>query len=166
MRTLYLVVSGAPTVEPLEDLVGRAQGAGWDVWAISTPSGLAFHEDVLVKATGHPVRSRYRMPGEESNGLPAPDAVLAVPLTFATVNRWALGIPDNVAVSMLCELPGKDVPTVAVPICGPGLAAHPQFEQSLDVLAEMNVRVLFDPEEPPAWTDVLEALESWPGAST
>ena len=162
-RVLYLVVSGAPAPEGLPALVRGCQLDGWRVAVFSTPAGTRFTDAAeLEELTGSPVRSEYRMPG---TGEPAPpaDAVLACPLTFGSVNKLALGIADNMAISLLCEMVGYRVPVVVVPHCKPQLASHPAFRESLETLREMGIRVLFDADAPygrrlPPWSEVISAL--------
>jgi phosphopantothenoylcysteine synthetase/decarboxylase len=94
--------------------------------------------------------------------------VVAAPVTFNTVNKWALGITDNVAVGMLCELVGGGVPTLAVPQLKDELARHVAFDRSLDGLRSMGVRILFDADAPedermPRWEDVLKELHTMVG---
>lgn len=165
---LHLVISGAPAPEGLPALVRLCQGAGWRVAVFSTPAGLAFADTpALEPLTGSPVRSQYREPGTPRT--PQPDAVLACPLTFTSVNKLALGIADSMAVGMLCEAAGYGIPVTVVPHCKPQLARHPAFRSSLGVLEEMGIRVLFDPGAPydhrmPPWADVVAALPAPAGA--
>jgi phosphopantothenoylcysteine synthetase/decarboxylase len=160
---LYLVISGAPAPEGIPDLVARCQAAGWRVLVFSTPLGVRFADTAaLEKLTGEPVRSEYRMPGA-GKGFPAADAVLACPLTFNSVNKFAHGHADNFAVGLLCELAGYGVPIVVVPHCKPQLASHPAFGDSIALLRRMGVTVLFDPGAPyerrlPPWREVVAAL--------
>src|SRR6202043_1447775 len=108
-------------------LVRAAQGARWRVAVFSTPDGIRFTDVAeLERLTGSPVRSEYRMPG---TGQPVPpaDAVLACPLSFNSVNKFAHGHADNFAVGLLCEMLSYGVPVVVVPHCKPQLAIHPAF---------------------------------------
>jgi phosphopantothenoylcysteine synthetase/decarboxylase len=92
---LYLVVSGAPAPEGVPALVERCQAAGWRVVVFSTPIGTRFIDPAEVEGlTGEPVRSEYRMPGTSASAPPA-DAVLACPLTFNSVNKFAHGHADK-----------------------------------------------------------------------
>jgi len=167
---LYLVVSGAPAPEGIPALVAACQAAGWRVVVFSTPAGTRFIDPAeLETLTGEPVRSEYRMPGTGSP-VPAADAVLACPLTFNSVNKFAHGHADNFAVGLLCEMVGYSVPVVVVPHCKPQLASHPAFAVSLKTLHVMGVRVLFDPDAPyerrlPPWSEVVDALPVRAGAS-
>jgi phosphopantothenoylcysteine synthetase/decarboxylase len=134
----------------------------------ATPLGTRFVDaGELEGLTGRPVRWEYRMPGTGSPVPPA-DVVLACPLTFNSVNKFAHGHADNFAVGLLCEMAGYGVPVVVVPHCKPQLASHPAFRASLDTLRGMRVRVLFNPDAPyerrlPAWREVLAALPALAG---
>jgi hypothetical protein len=164
-RTLYLVISGAPAREGVADLVKRLQSA-WRVSILSTHMGTRFHDVAeLAELTGAPVRSEFRMPGTGSP-LPPADAVLACPLTFASVNKFAAGIADNFAVSLLCEMAGHGVPTVVVPACKPALARHPAFVRSLATLRSIPaVTVLHDTDashdrQIPSWHTAIETVHA------
>jgi phosphopantothenoylcysteine synthetase/decarboxylase len=161
-RSLYLVVSGAAAAAGVPDLVTVCHAAGWRVTVFATPAGVGFIDSGEVeRLTGGPVRSEYRKPG---TGTPVPpaDAVLACPLTFNSVNKFAHGHADNFAVALLCEMAGYGVPTVVVPYCKPQLATHPAFAASLETLRSMGVQVLFDldaPErQPPQWHEIVATL--------
>jgi phosphopantothenoylcysteine synthetase/decarboxylase len=162
-RSLYLIISGASAPEGVPALVAACQAAGWRVAVFATPAGVRFVDPAdLERMTGLPVRWEYRMPG---TGTPVPpaDAVLACPLTFNSVNKFAHGHADNFAVGLLCEMAGYGVPVVAVPHCKPQLASHPAFTASLETLRGMGVRVLFDRDAPeerrlPSWSQVVAAL--------
>jgi hypothetical protein len=166
-RSLYLVISGAPAPEGVPALVERCQAAGWEVAVFATPMGIRFADCAeLERLTGVPVRWEYRMPGTGERVLP-PAAMLACPLTFNSVNKFAHGHADNFAIGLLCEMAGYRVPITVVPHCQPQLAALPAFSASLDTLREMGVRVLFDrwaPDERrlPPWSEVVAALPAAP----
>ena len=67
-------------------------------------------------------------------------------LTFNTLNKWALGITDTLAVGLLCEYTGLKIPIVAVPVTGEGLGYHPAFQRSVRMLRRYGVQVLYKPE--------------------
>lgn len=159
-RTLYLIVCGAPAAAEIGSFVEAALDAGWQVRVIATPMGFRFLDaDRITELTGAPIRTKFREPHETSNGLPPADAVLVAPATFNTINKWALGITDNVAAGMLCELAGSDLPILAVPQLGAELADHVAFRPNLDALRSMGVRVMFDPAVPmPGWDEILKEL--------
>ncbi|MCY9785766.1 flavoprotein [Nocardiopsis sp. EMB25] len=163
-KTLYLVVSGASAPEGVPDLVRRLQSDGYTVVCLSTPVGTRFHApDELEKLTGEPVRVEYRMPGT-GKSLPPADLVVACPLTFNSVNKFANGHADNFAIGLLCKMVGYNVPTIVVPHCKPQLAAHPAFQRSLDTLRDIPaVTLVYDHDAPyesrlPTWEHLLRAI--------
>jgi phosphopantothenoylcysteine synthetase/decarboxylase len=148
MRVLYVIFCGSPAASLVPGLVRAAIDRGWMVCAIATPQGTKFADlPQLESLTGYPVRSEYKYPAEP-DVLPRADAVVAFPATFNTLNKWALGISDTLAVGLLCEYTGLRMPVVAVPsvTVGAGLDTHPAFQRSLALLREYGVRVIHDPE--------------------
>jgi hypothetical protein len=116
----YLVLSGAPAPEGIPSLIAACQAADWRVVVFSASAGTRFIDPAeLERLTGEPMWSEYRMPG---TGTPVPpaDAVLACPLTFNSVDKFAHRHVDNFAVGLLCEMVGYGV--VVVPHCKPQLA--------------------------------------------
>jgi phosphopantothenoylcysteine decarboxylase len=57
------------------------------------------------------VRVHPRLP-TELDLLPDAEAVLAAPLTFNTINRWAAGISDTLALGLVNESLGSALPIV------------------------------------------------------
>lgn len=107
---LYVVVCAAGVARDADVLFAAAQDAGWDVGVVATPQGLGFLDAAAVEArTGYPVRSAWRSPGEP-RPFPDPDAIAVAPATFNTVNKWAAGIADTLALGILCEAYGQGVP--------------------------------------------------------
>jgi hypothetical protein len=47
------------------------------------------------------------------------------------VCKWAAGIADNVALSILFDCMGVDLPIVVAPNVNPALARHPAFQRSV-----------------------------------
>jgi hypothetical protein len=150
---LYLVACGAYPAGQLPPFVRDAQAQGWDVCVIATPDGTKFIDNGnLAGLTGHPVRTRYKRP-TEPDVLPAPDALVVAPATFNTINKWAQGISDTLALGLLNEAVGLGLPMIAVPWPNAALAAHPVFVRSVGTLREWGVTLLFDPDRlPPATT--------------
>lgn len=112
-----------------------------------TPSNQLCRYPLLEQLTQHPVRSDYKRP-EDPDALPKADAVIVFPATFNTLNKWALGISDTLALGLLCELTGLGLPIVAVPSfrTGGGLDLHPAFKRSMRMLRRYGVHVLYEPE--------------------
>ena len=114
----------------------------------------------LERLTGHPVRSEYKNPGEP-DVLPPPDAIIVAPATVNTVNKWALGICDTLALGLLVEAIGKRLPLVVVPTTNPEHAAHPAFAENLGKLRSWGVTVLARTSgggEPFPWARALDAI--------
>jgi hypothetical protein len=158
-RVLYVVSCGSPAARLVPLLVKEAQEAGWGVCVIATPAGLKFLDvPALERLTGRPVRSQYKHP-DEPDVLPRADAVVAFPATFNTINKWALGITDTLALGLLCEYTGLGMPVVAVPCIGKGsgLDTHPALGRSLGDLGASEVAVVYDPETYSADDETLPA---------
>jgi phosphopantothenoylcysteine decarboxylase len=170
---LYLIVCASPRARRIAELVGLLQADGWDVCVISTPQARKFIDiDALAAQTGHPVRHDYKHP-DEPDVLPAADAMAVCPATFNTLNKWALGISDTLALGLLTEAIGLGLPLVAAPALNSAQAAHPAFGQSLAVLRAAGVNVLYGPgvyePSPPGsgggdypWELVIGALTTHP----
>ncbi|MET9372024.1 flavoprotein [Streptomyces griseoflavus] len=138
---LYVVVCAAGVASDVSKLIARAQERGWDVGVIATPLALnGFFDAAAVEAqTGRRIRSAWRSPGDP-RPFPAPDAVVVAPATFNTVNKWAAGIADTLALGTLCEATGLGVPVAVLPCVAGALAAHPAYRDSLTRLRGMGVR--------------------------
>ncbi|MFF1654881.1 flavoprotein [Streptomyces sp. NPDC058255] len=137
---LYVVVCAAGIAEDISELITAAQERDWEVGVIATPQGLGFIDATAVEAqTGRPIRSAWRSPGDP-RPFPAPDAVAVAPATFNTVNKWAAGISDTLALGTLCEAYGLGVPIAVLPCVNEALAAHPAYRASVERLRGMGVR--------------------------
>lgn len=100
---LYIVACGGRPAGDLASFVETCQAQGWDVCVIATPSALKFMDtESLTDLTGHPVRHDYKQP-EEPDVLPPADAMVVAPATFNTINKWAYGISDTLALGLLNE---------------------------------------------------------------
>ncbi len=120
-----------------------AQTEGWDVCVIATPQGTKFIDAAALEAqTGHVVRSEYKQP-DEPDVLPPPDAIIVAPATSNTINKWAAGISDTLALGLITEAIGKRLPLVALPFTNRAQAAHPAFQRSIHDLRSWGVHVLF-----------------------
>jgi hypothetical protein len=138
---LYVVVCAAGVAEGVGGLIDAARGRGWEVGVIATPVAMGgfFDAAAVAARTGRPVRSAWRTPGDP-RPFPAPDAVVVAPATFNTLNKWAAGLADTLAVATLCEACGLGVPVAVLPCVADALAAHPAYRESLARLRGMGVR--------------------------
>ncbi|MET8114699.1 flavoprotein [Streptomyces prasinus] len=167
---LYVVVCASGIAGDVGTLITAARQRGWDVGVVATPQGLGFLDTEAIEAqTGYPIRSAWRKPGE-ARPLPPADAIAVAPATFNTVNKWAAGISDTLALGILCEAYGMGVPITVLPYLNAAQAAHPAYRQSLERLTGMGVLVgrSYEPHRPKAgggtdrfrWTEALDLLES------
>lgn len=169
---LYVVGCAAPPVLQVVELIRLAQGRGWDVCLVLTPTATVWLADdlaALQKSTGHPVRSAYKLPGQP-DVLPPPDAVLVAPASSNTIIKWAWGISDTLALGLITEGIGKGLPLVALPHLNAAQAAHPGFSRSVEALRAAGVRILLGvddgyephqlgaPRQPFPWSLALDAL--------
>jgi phosphopantothenoylcysteine decarboxylase len=107
---LYLMICAAPPAQQIHEFILLLQANRWDVCAIATPQATRWiNIPLLEKLTGHIVRTDYKLPGE-ADPLPKADAILAMPATFNTINKWAQGIGDTLVTSILCECLGRGTP--------------------------------------------------------
>ncbi|MGH8901701.1 MAG: flavoprotein [Egibacteraceae bacterium] len=170
---LYSIVCGARPSAKAGIFVRRVQAAGWEVCVIATPQAMKFIDVPAFEGlTGYPVRSEYKLP-DEPDVLPPADALVVAPATFNTINKWATGITDTLALGLACEVMGMGLPIVAAPFPNTALARHPAFARSVAELRACGVQVLYDPEMylqlepgtgPPAammfdWDAVFDAFE-------
>ncbi|MEU5400391.1 flavoprotein [Streptomyces sp. NPDC005963] len=163
---LYIVVCAAQVASQIDELIVAAQQRHWRVGVVATPQALGFVDRAVIEArTGLPIRSAWRRP-DEPRPLPPPDAVAVAPATFNTINKWAAGISDTLALGILCESAGSGVPIAVLPCLSAAQATHPAYVQSLERLRSMGV--LIDDAVPGAvtsgggsfgWSRALDLLE-------
>jgi phosphopantothenoylcysteine decarboxylase len=164
-QVVYLVLSAAPPVQAVGDLVRLLQEQDWTVCVVATPRAASWIDIVaLSRQTGFAVRYDYKQPGDP-DPLPLADAVVVAPATFNTVNKWAAGISDTFALGLLNEAIGLRLPIIVAPYAKASLAAHPVFERSLQALGAWGVTVLPNeiirvPADPHTfdWRPVVDAL--------
>jgi hypothetical protein len=143
-RVLYLIACAAPPTQRIRTGVEKAQAAGWDVCLVLTPSAARWvgtELDELAHLTGRPVRTDYKLPGQP-DVLPPPDAMLVAPATFNTINKWAQGISDTLALGLVTEAVWMRLPLVALPYLNQAQAGHPVFGRSVEFLRAAGVTVL------------------------
>jgi Flavoprotein len=124
---IYLIACGGRPAGDLDAFITDLHAHGWDVCVVATPSALKFMDTVgLTELTGRPVRYDYKQP-DEPDVFPPPDAFVVAPATFNTINKWANGSSDTLALGLLNEAIGLGIPVVAVPNPSTALAKHPAF---------------------------------------
>jgi len=169
MPVLYVIGCAAPPVLDIKTLIEMAGGRGWDTCLILTPTAdrwLADERKALAELTGHPVRSAYKLPGRPDVHPPA-DAMLVAPATSNTLNKWAAGISDTLALGLIVEAIGKGLPLVALPWVNAALSGHPAFSAGVALLRSAGVHMLGGDEHgfklasddgQPGWALALDTL--------
>lgn len=122
-----LVITGAPLAARANDLISALDDAGHRVTACPTT---AAQDWVRVDERWLPA-GRIR-----------PDALVVVPATFNTLNKWAAGLNDTVVLGILNDALGLGTPTLVIPMVADRLAVHPAWSKTLDILAGAGVELL------------------------
>ena len=157
---LYLIASGAAPARELPALVAELT-AEWDTCVITTPEGSRFFDaGQIAEVTGHPVRTSFKDP-DAPDILPPANAFAAAPATFNTINKWAAGISDTLALGLLNEAIGLGLPIVTVPWPNVALARHPAFGRSVAVLRDSGITVVLDERNLPDDNDPGRASFPW-----
>lgn len=144
-RCVYVVASAAPPVLGIGEFVRLLQDRGRQVCLIATPTAASWLDVQGIGAsTGCSVRTRSRLP-HEADSLPKADAVVVAPATFNTINKWAAGISDSLALGVLNELLGIGVPITVVPCVKAELRRHPAYAGSVELLSAAGA-VFLDPD--------------------
>ncbi len=140
-KVLYLIVCAAPPARSVDEIIKHKQAEGWDVCVIATPMALQWIDvPALDDLTGHEVRSEYRHP--DADGFePLGSAVLVAPATFNTINKWANGISDTLALGLLNEALGRQVPIELHPYVNDALSSHPAYGRALALLTNHGVTI-------------------------
>ncbi|SCE69808.1 flavoprotein [Micromonospora mirobrigensis] len=154
---LALVACAAPPVLRIGELIQLLQEDGWTVCLTATPTAATWIDrEALAQQTGYPVRVEWRMPGEPEPHPPA-DVVAVVPATFNVINKWALGINDTLALGVLNEALGANVPVYAFPHVKAQLATHPSYIRHLDLLQGAGARTALL-SSPPSWEKTVQII--------
>ena len=144
-RVAYVVAFSAPPVLELGEFLQLLHARDWDTYVILSPTAATWVDiEDLAEVSGHLVRAEPRRP-QEPDPLPHAETMLVAPLTFNSLNKWAAGISDTLALGLLNEGLGLDLPITVAPCIKPVLRRHPAYRESIDRLASLGVRVL-DPE--------------------
>ncbi|MFC0098408.1 flavoprotein [Micromonospora marina] len=167
---LQIVVCAAGPAADVTQLVTDATQQSWTTAVTATPSALDFIDAAAIeRLTGHPVRSTYRSSPGARRSLPAADALIIAPATYNSVNKIALGIADNYAMTTVAELIGRQVPTVVVPFVNAALAIRAPFQRAVASLRDERVRVVLGTEDgwephPPGSGNIRQRAFPWTAA--
>lgn len=145
-RVAYVIGFSAPPVLHLADFLHLLHERRWDTYVILSPTAATWVDvDALAEVSGHPVRVDPRRP-QDPDPLPPADAVIAAPLTFNSLNKWASGVSDNLALGLLNEALGLEIPVTAALCVKQALQRHPAYAQSVARTLSAGATVL-DPAD-------------------
>jgi phosphopantothenoylcysteine synthetase/decarboxylase len=138
----YLILSGTTTAARCPELLRGLLGLGFRaVLAIPTPNAsrvLAPRD--LADVEGARVVESYFDPAIRPR--PPRGVVLFAPCSFNSLNKLAIGIADNLALSVAAEAIGRGTPVVVGPSLNQPLLDHPRARESLRTLASWGVTVV------------------------
>lgn len=140
--SVTLVTCGAPLASRAHDLAAAIVHAGWDCVVVASPVGAQWVDaDAVAAVTGQPLSIEQRAI-DTARRAPLPDAVVAAPITFNTLNKIVAGISDTYAAGVLCEAISRRIPLVVAPMISTRLWNHPAVEQSLSALHRWGAHFL------------------------
>lgn len=144
---LLVIGCAAPPVIQLPEFIRLCRTRGWSPSIILSPTASTwFDRGRLSEEVGCPVRVEPRTPSEPKKDATPIDAAVLAPATFNTINKWAAGIADTLALATLAELLGSGVPTLVAPCAKPTLRRHPAFRASIVRLTDLGVAFMDLPE--------------------
>jgi hypothetical protein len=162
--------------ELLDGLIRPLIERGHAVPVVVTPNAANWlealgYDAAIQHATGLPVRSTPRLPREQSQH-PAPDVLMAAPMTANSTAKLALGLADNQALTLLCEnLAIK--PMIVFPRINAAHARQPAWKAHIDALISVGVDLVYgddvwpvyEPRQAPAdrelpWRHILDRTDA------
>ncbi len=141
-KVAYLVLSGAVTAFQGPELLRGLVGLGFSpVIAIPTPNASRVVAPTeLARVDGARVVESYFDLAIRPR--PPRGVVLFAPCSFNSLNKLALGIADNLALSVVAEAIGRGTPVIVGPSLNQPLLDHPQAQASLQTLRTWRVTVV------------------------
>lgn len=80
--------------------------------------------------------------------------MIVAPATVNTINKWAAGICDTLALGILVEGIGLGLPIAAIPASNRAHTSHPAFVQNITRLRSWGVTVIWETGGYPAFDPV------------
>ncbi|MEV6707747.1 flavoprotein [Micromonospora wenchangensis] len=146
-RHLQIVVCAAGPAPDVTTLINTAHQRSWTTAVTATPHATDFIDiPAIEKLTGAPVRSDYQKSPGIRRSLPAADALVIAPATYNSINKIALGLADNYAMTTIAEIIGRHVPTVIVPFVNTALATRLPYRRAVTSLRDEGIHVVLGPE--------------------
>ncbi len=140
LDTLYLIVTGGGAARRVPALLPALVGAFGHVITVPTRAAkriLSMREFAAVP--GHHLVESYFDPVVCPT---PPGAVLVAPCTFNSLNKLAVGIADNLALSIAAEAIGRGQRVVVAVSLNAALWAHPRTRESVETLRGWGCLVL------------------------
>jgi phosphopantothenoylcysteine synthetase/decarboxylase len=138
----YLILSGTTTASRCPELLRGLLDLGFSTAiAIPTPnaSRVLAPRDLTDVEGARVVESYFDL---AIRPRPPRGVVLFAPCSFNSLNKLALGIADNLALSVAAEAIGRGTPMVVGPSLNQPLLDHPQAQASLRTLATWGVTIV------------------------
>jgi phosphopantothenoylcysteine synthetase/decarboxylase len=138
----YLILSGTTTAARCPELLRGLLGLGiGTVLAIPTPnaSRVLAPRDLADVEGARVVESYFDL---AIRPRPPRGVVLFAPCSFNSLNKLALGIADNLAMSVAAEAIGRGTPVIVGPSLNQPLLDHPRAQASIRTLAEWGVTIV------------------------
>ena len=143
--TVYLLISGATTVHRVPELAEGLRKRYTRIIIAQTPnSKLLVSPLTLTRIPGVQFIEGYMEQAMQPRAPVAP--VVFAPCSFDSLNKLALGIADNLALSIAAEMLGWRQRVVVAVSVNEGLWGHPQTSASITRLRGWGVRVV-DPQD-------------------
>ena len=141
MSLAYLIVTGTTTAPRAVELVLGLVSLVEQVITIATPHAarVIAPRDLSRIPGNHLVESYF-----DTAILPRPPdgLVLVAPCSFNSLNKLALGIADNLAMSLTAEAIGRGTPVIVAVSLNLPLWRHPQAKRSTATLRDWGVSVI------------------------
>jgi phosphopantothenoylcysteine synthetase/decarboxylase len=137
----YLIVTGTTTAPLSLELVRGLRGLVPRVVTIATPhAARVIAPRDLSSIPGNQLVESYF----DAAILPRPPdgLVLVAPCSFNSLNKLAIGVADNLALSVTAEAIGRGTPVVVAVSVNPPLFRHPRTALSIATLRDWAVSVL------------------------
>ena len=139
-NTLFLFVTGARSCVRVPTLIQALVAEGFDIYSVLTPNVAQVTAPApLMEVAGNRWIHAYLQ--EPLDRYPFGKMVVA-PCTFNSFNKIALGLADNLAMSMVADGLGAGRPLLIAPSMNHGLWSHPQTKASLARFEEWGVGVV------------------------
>jgi phosphopantothenoylcysteine synthetase/decarboxylase len=138
---IYHIIAGTTTAYRAPEIIRALQPLTDDVITLMTPgASRVISPRMLMLEPGHRHVESYF----DSLILPRPadGPALLAPCSFNSLNKLAQGIADSLALSIIADLIGRQLPIVVAVSLNPALLAHPRTRTSITTLREWGISVI------------------------